>query len=269
MHAVQMCRDDGSGWDIIEVCEPGGQCDQGVCLDPCTVAEQTQRTLGCSFVVTPMDTGDDESIANGLAITLPLNANLAECTVQDEETGEILGDPFLIEPGESVTVPLPAAAPQVGSSKSQKRYRVVSNTPIALEQLMPFPSETVPIHDATPVFPANTPGREFIVTGWPTSRVDDQTHVGWINIVATATEPTTVWVVPRTELAAGPAGSGLVASKPNNKNTASFKDNSLFGLNSLLLFCLFLIFNWLSIRLNFTHTFKLKEVFFLISTIYK
>jgi len=233
MHAVQMCNDDGSGWEIIEVCDPGGQCDHGVCLDPCAVAEQTQRTLGCTFVVTPMDTGHVESIHNGLAITLPLSSNPAECSIQNTESGELVGDTLLIEPGETVTLPLPPAPAQLGSNKSTVRYRLVSTMPVAVQQLVPWPTEESPIHDAAVVFPSSSDGTEFIVSGWPTTRKEDKTYVGWVNVVATAAEPTTVRVVPRTELSAGPAGSGLVASKPNQPFSFTLQPNEVAHLEPI------------------------------------
>jgi len=223
MHAVQRCAADGSAWEIVEICAPGGVCEDGVCVDPCTVAEQTQRTRGCSFRLSPLDRVAETDIETGVAVTVPIDSDTAWIALNDVTTGDAIASDLAVEPGETRVIPLPSHEPLHGSSKGHSSIQLTSSVPVSVQQLLSLPSSATPLTEASLTLPDHGSGQEFVVSSWPTASNPggDGVHVGWVNIVSMHHEDTTISLVPRAPVAPGPAGSGLVAGKPNQRMSFS------------------------------------------------
>ena len=210
MTAVQACT-DGSAWDIVELCEPGGGCAFGACLTACELADLAGRTLACDFVVAAPRGFDAALSVLGatLLIGVPSDSADAVVSVVDLASGEPLAEPISIYQGTSEVVALPATIAPPGPQLGGAGVRVISTAPIALQIVSGSSTVT---HDLATVAPTAAAGTDFIVPGWATQSDGVDTRAGWVTVLAaTPDTTTTVTVTPRAELA---GGGGVIAVKP-------------------------------------------------------
>jgi hypothetical protein len=89
--AVQQCRSDGSGWDVIEQCEKGGTCDNGSCVSACDVDLKAATYTGCEYFAVDLDNiegGQFEPVA--IVVSVPATVENSVVSIRNMATGSLL-----------------------------------------------------------------------------------------------------------------------------------------------------------------------------------
>lgn len=224
---VHECNDDGTVGDLIDECDGANNevCDNGACLDGCTVAEDQPSNIGCEFWAVDMDQvdsfNDPASAPWGVALS---NAGGGEASVTIELNEAAPGEPLALTVVEQVTVPAGTLVARVlptreldcgavpndygapGTCLSSRAYRITSTAPIVVYQFNVF--ENAYSNDASLLLPTNALGKAYRVMGWvaghpvlvPGFNIIDRSAV---TIVGTAPN-TTVTVTPSWRIKGNP-----------------------------------------------------------------
>ena len=194
-----VCRADGSGWDVTEVCEisAGFACLDGMCQNLCEVATRTRSYQGCEFFPVDLDNaslgvGRDAS-GQPYAVVVS-NAGLAPTEVVITQNDAPAGaTPIVTEvdrqtvlPGDLEVFMLPrrevdgrtARGLELGLSEgshtalTSNAYRVVSTLPIVAYQFNPLDNASVFSNDASLLIPTSGVDGHYTVVAWPQTIAD-------------------------------------------------------------------------------------------------
>ncbi len=209
--AVQKCRPDGSGSDVIEECEKGGSCKEGQCLSACAVDIKAQTYRGCEYYAVDLDNtegGEHEPVA--LVVSVPSVLGNADVFITDTTTGNPLSASEL--QALTLTVPsgglgvflLPPDRDVDGSGVSTRSFHVQTSVPATVHQFNPLNGENVYTNDASLLLPTHSAGRRYFVMSWPMRSDASFTLRGYVTIVATEPGQTLVTVTPRSDVIGGP-----------------------------------------------------------------
>jgi hypothetical protein len=189
-----VCRADGSGWDVTEVCDIGAgfACLDGACQNLCEVATRTRTYQGCEFFAVDLDNaslgpGRDAS-AQQYAVVVS-NAGHVATEVVIRQNDAPVGSPIVetevdrqtVLPGDLEVFLLPqrevdgrtahglAAGISEGSHSAltSNAYRVTSTLPIVAYQFNPLDNVSVFSNDASLLIPTSGVDGHYTVVGWP------------------------------------------------------------------------------------------------------
>ena len=183
---VQKCNDMGSGWDIIETCDPiqGTMCDDigGTCEGECAPGNLGLSYIGCDYYPT-VTAGLHETnpwvfdyavvVANTTnqtaAITITRGANIVKQDTVGAGTAKVITLPY-VDP--LIMSPINTAGPTV--MVPDGAYRLRSDHPVTVYQYNPLQYKVGGsfsyINDAGILLPVNTWGMEYRVASrnhWP------------------------------------------------------------------------------------------------------
>jgi hypothetical protein len=192
---VVLCRDDGSGADVIGRCDPeaGLVCGLGgECQDACEIAEATRSYEGCEYWAVDLDNAVVANLGAAAAqqfsvvVTNPLEL---PATVTVEVNDAPLGEPPQIRVvaeahlarieggGDLAILDLPprevdgSSLPQLndgtGTHVSSNAYRIRSTAPIVAYQFNPLSNVGVFSNDASLLLPTTALDGDYMVMGWP------------------------------------------------------------------------------------------------------
>ncbi len=184
--SVEVCADDGSGWEVVAECDldAGESCSEGLCLGACDIAEDQPSNVGCEFWAVDLDQqdgggNDPASEPWGLALS---NVGDGAANVTIHINNAAPGEPQELEVALSVTidagtlrqVTLPTRELDCGTQPndydspgtclSSRAFRVTSSSPIVVTQFNVF--ENSYSNDASLLLPTNALGQTYRVLGW-------------------------------------------------------------------------------------------------------
>ena len=197
---VLYCNEDGSGWGDPEPCGEGSVCRDGACVSGCEDAIKLGSYIGLRVLDArpgqlpdPMTDPMPFEVPHSVVIS---NPGLVEAVIQFESELDI-----------PIDVPNPVVPPQQarafvmprhdidGTEKSFKSIHITSSMPVNAYQFNPLNNESVYSNDGSLLLPANTLGREYIVTSWPSGVPIDMlgapAQSGYFTIVAATMGVTT------------------------------------------------------------------------------
>ncbi len=220
---VEECKEDGSGYQVVESCGAGTTCSNGRCRTACEAVEDQPSNVGCEFWAVDLDQqdgagNDPASEPWGLALS---NVGDGAAEVVIEINNAPPGEPvdistalqITVAPGtlEQVTLPTreldcgikPNDYDSPGTCLSSKAFRVRSTSPIVVTQFNVF--ENSYSNDASLLLPTSTLGKTYRVVGWnaghpidiqiPGLPIDIGVDRSYVTIVGTE-DNTTVTVRP-------------------------------------------------------------------------
>lgn len=220
---VEECKEDGSGYEVVESCADGTQCSNGVCRSPCEAAADSPSNVGCEFWAVDLDQqdgagNDPASEPWGLALS---NVGDGAADVVIEINTAAPGEPPVLATALQTTVPAgslkqvtlptreldcgikPNDYTSPGTCLSSKAFRVRSTSPIVVTQFNVF--ENSYSDDASLLLPTSTLGKTYRVIGWnaghpidiqiPGVPIDIGVDRSYVTIVGTE-DGTTVTVRP-------------------------------------------------------------------------
>ncbi len=234
----ERCRADGSGWDPAPACDAssGETCVGGACVSRCSESATGRSYLGCDYWPTvtansqldphfeyavvlsnPQTYAVHASITGG-ALTAPREVDLAAGAIETVVlpwVTELVGftPSFVGCMGGSDPNCRTALAPAHSTLRRGGAYHVHSTGPIAAYQFNPlnfsreggFYSLT---NDASLLLPQGVLRQRYVVSTWPNWVVRTALRSivvgGFLSIVATTGETTSVTVRPTTSVSAGP-----------------------------------------------------------------
>jgi hypothetical protein len=182
--AVEECKEDGSGYEVVENCGAGTTCSNGRCRTACEAAEDQPSNVGCEFWAVDLDQqdgggNDPASEPWGLALSnvgddpaeVVIEINTADPGAPAEISTALS---ITVQPGtlEQVTLPTreldcgiaPNDYDSPGTCLSSKAFRVRSTSPIVVTQFNVF--ENSYSNDASLLIPTSTLGQTYRVIGW-------------------------------------------------------------------------------------------------------
>jgi len=216
--AVQKCKSDGSGWDVIENCEKGGTCFDGTCISACDVNLKAATYSGCEYFAVDLDNiegGQFEPVA--IVVSVPSSVANADVEIIDNSTGQSLSAVDLnalsmtVASGALAVFQLPTGGDVDGSMVGMKSYKISTTAPATVHQFNPLNGEGVFTNDASLLLPSQVGGTEYYVMSWPMRKDAAETLRGFATVVATEPGKTEVLVTARADVAAGAEGSGVGA----------------------------------------------------------
>ncbi|HIA01995.1 MAG TPA: hypothetical protein EYN66_08805 [Myxococcales bacterium] len=211
---VEECSKFGTGWELVELCEKGGSCSNGVCIDACTVSKGKHSTLSCAFHTTvSVELADNEFAA--IVVAVPSESDSAFVMVRNAATGDPIAPVTKVTPGNPEVLTLPKQTQNTGSSISKSALRITATAPVQIIQLEPYEDETVGAKSGRLLTPDSELGQEYVVLGWPTQFLGVTPRFSALSIVATSPSKTQVQVVPRSDITGGGPGSGVLFAKAN------------------------------------------------------
>lgn len=195
---VQECRQDGSGWDDIEVCDLEGKgeiCADATCRNACDVAKQLRGYVGCEFFAADLDNAALSDMNNASAQQYAIavaNPNRVPVEVwvelNDAEYGAAQRvrevERRRVAPGDLEVFRLPRREVDGSSEKglndgthsalTSNAYRVLSILPITAYQFNPLENVNVFSNDASLLYPISALGSDYTVVGWPQTIGDSE-----------------------------------------------------------------------------------------------
>ena len=224
---VQKCNDMGSGWDIIETCDPvqGTMCDDigGTCEGDCAPGNLGLSYIGCDYYPT-VTAGLHETnpwvfdyavvvanTTNSTAnITITRGANTVTMTTVGAGTAKVVTLPYV---NELILAPINTAGPTV--MVPDGAYRLRSDRPVTVYQYNPLQYKVGNsfsyINDAGILLPVNTWGLEYRVASrnhWPFAGYN---LPGFYAVIARK-DNTKVTLTPSTTGGKVSAGAGVAAN---------------------------------------------------------
>jgi hypothetical protein len=217
MGFVQGCAEDGSGWQILSECAVGGMCQDGVCLDPCIVAETADRSVGCEHIAISPDLRGSAGQIGTAAVHIAVPADALDTLVtltRLSNPDEVLAQ-ITVDAGASEVLPLPAGTMLNGSGLSEDAWRLTADSPITARLVTPWDAENpVPLQDSALLFPVRDHALEFVVPSWPVQTSGVDTRTASLTVIATSPGISHVTVVSRATVATGPPGSPVIEVLP-------------------------------------------------------
>ena len=225
MTAVQTCKDDGTAFEVTELCEPGGMCQGGGCVSACEVAAMAGRTIGCEFLTVGLDAaaGDGTGPGSAVIVSVPADSKDVLVMLQDAGSGEpLLEGPVGVDAGTWKVIPLPTNNQVDGSHIGKNAYRIVSDGPITAQQIAPWSgdpdavlaegAEAPPLAQGSSLLlPVENYGEEHLIPSWPSQSVQGEIRRGYL-VVAAAEDDTEIDVFSRADVAASPPGGGVISA---------------------------------------------------------
>lgn len=215
---LQQCNATGTAWVDAELCPEGGSCWQGECLTPCDVNIKDGSYLGCEYWAADLDNvGDAEDAVVGVVVTVPPNASATNVEITNHATGQVLSAAQLgvpstyVYPGQLQVFQLPVGFDVDGTTLTDRTFRIVTTTPVAVHQFNPLNGEGVHTNDASLLLPSKVTGTEYYVMSWQHRSDNLGVLRGFATIIATQPGETLVFVTPTAAVAAGNGVAKLAA----------------------------------------------------------
>ena len=217
-NAVETCRIDGSGWDVLQMCAVDEVCSGGglasVCRNGCEEAVATRSNLGCEYWAVDLDNEYsnvlgivNDAAGQQFAVALA-NPSSVRVSAQVWQNVAALGETpveerifdGVIEARDVLEVQLPkrevdgsSAAGNndgPGTFVSSRAYHVVTNFPVVAYQFNPI--EQAFSNDASLLIPQTGLDNHYRVIGWPTSNpgsfLGPQLDYAYVTVVGTLAE---------------------------------------------------------------------------------
>ena len=200
--AVEKCKDDGSGYEVTEVCGDGGICNNAKCLTACDVNVKQNTYIGCEYWVVDLDNieaGQFQAIA--AVVSNPSETDPIQVTLTNMAEGtDVPLEDNIVPPKSQRTILVPKGYDLDGTILSPNSFRIRTSGPTTVHQFNPLNADGVFSNDASLLLPANSAGKEFFVLSWPQRQADDKTgnvplH-GFATIIAVEKGETQVTVIP-------------------------------------------------------------------------
>ncbi|HIA03123.1 MAG TPA: hypothetical protein EYN66_14660 [Myxococcales bacterium] len=232
--SVKKCRDDGSGWDVIDECEKGGACNPktATCSTACEIDIKSAIYRGCEYFAVDLDNvegGKDEAL--GLVISVPSTVGDATVTITDSASKAVVAE-FVVAAGTLKVLELPKGMDLDGSIKAMRSFRIQTTTPATVHQFNPLNGDGVFTNDGSLLLPTNVLGTRYFVMSWPHRQDDKETLRGFATVVATEEGTTSVLVIPRADVVGGGPGSGVAAAAANSKTTYLLQMGEVLNLET-------------------------------------
>lgn len=265
---IVRCNPQGTDTDRIASCdaETGDVCNNGDCINACTLASQSRSYEGCEYWAVDLDNAvvADQGAASAqqfsvvLSNASPVNAVVDVeifCTPQDAMNPAIactvdefakVKEGIFVSPGGLAIIDLDpreldgSSAPNLndgpGTFRSMGAYRVSSTAPLIAYQFNPLENVNVFSNDASLLLPTSALDDHYLVLGWPQTlaRTDDPQTNGTIDlrafltIVATV-DNTSVVVRLRTKIA---GGADIPAAKSGDELVLSMRRGEVINLET-------------------------------------
>lgn len=196
----EVCRDDGSGYELAEVCDEaaGEFCSlrAGVCEDLCAAAERDQSYIGCEYWAVATSNAElafEGQDAEGLCLPFSFAVTIANPQgVSAEVVIESADQPdwhVQVAPDDAVTLELPCS-PELKGDPEQEHlsvrapraaHRIRSNVPVTVYQWNPLEFESEDVrgdrifshtNDASLLLPVHSLTGEYVVMSQPTMMIE-------------------------------------------------------------------------------------------------
>jgi hypothetical protein len=171
---VQVCNDDGTGWQDAGICDPllGLECDEnsGTCVGACAQLG-TLSYIGCEYYAVTLQQYDIFVSLNNMNPFAVAISNAAETTTMVTITrGDELVAQTTVDANKVQVMKLPWVDALIlgqGPSKQAKQgaYRIRSTQPVTVYQFSPLNSAES--NDASLLLPVNTWSDAYWVASWP------------------------------------------------------------------------------------------------------
>jgi hypothetical protein len=231
--AIERCRDDGSGFDVVAVCDPsaGTFCRNGVaeCDNPCADAEVELSNVGCDHWPVTLLSSVLYALPDEYPIGIVVVASSPYPTEVAVSRGTVEIARLSLAPGDVEPVVLPdipelvrrGMAPRSALAR-QSAYHLRSTAPVTVYQFNPLErssgAKVASNGDASLLVPASAMGSDYMTLGWPSLRiVPVSPNPAFITVVAVDPGTTELDITPTADVlgsldnAVMPIASGDVA----------------------------------------------------------
>ncbi len=219
--AVEKCKDDGSAYEIDELCGEGHTCKEAKCVTACDADIKENTYIGCEYWAIDLDNIEGGLFQNvAVVVSNPSPTDTATITINNFSTSTDLSLPTQAVPplGQQI-YELPKGYDLNGSVLTNKTFRLKSTKPVIVHQFNPRNAIGVYSNDASLLLPSNTAGKEFLVQSWPQRQADSNTGFiplrGFVAIIAVEKGTTQVTVIPTVNIEAGEGVPPMAAYTPN------------------------------------------------------
>lgn len=223
---LQLCRADGSGYDVSAACLDDQVCVAmgpiGTCRDACAQAAATRSNVGCEYWAVDLDNAQamgglisENAWAEQFAVAIANPSRfpaLVRVFVNDAPLGAAPAERMVFEgtvrPRDVLEIPLPQRevdGPMTGAMSnpdsrgtwlSSNAYRITTNYPVVAYQFNPIVQSFS--NDASLLIPTSGLDNHYRVLGWPTANPIDP--LGQIDGIPDRSYVTIVGVEPATQV---------------------------------------------------------------------
>ena len=220
--AVETCNDQGTGFEVSELCGEGGICVNAKCLTACEVNIKQNTYIGCEYWVADLDNiegGQFQPIA--AVVSNPSAESPVQVTITNmADAVDIAYDNSLVQPNGQETFIIPKGYDLNGTELSSNTFRIRASGPVTVHQFNPLNAAGVFSNDASLLLPANSAGKEFYGISWPQRQADGFTgnvplH-GFLTVIALEKGETVVTVEPTSLIEYSDTLAPLTPFAPNH-----------------------------------------------------
>lgn len=177
------CTAQGQPGAVVQACEAGQECAEGVCTSPCLVAEQTNSYIGCDYWPTPTANSQlDPEFDTNFGVVVH-NANEQAAAVTIERGGSVV-DEQIVQAGELYTFELSyvqdlklAAGSEASTKVAGGAYHLTSTLPVTVYQFNPLDYDKNGVfshtNDASLLLPTHVLSTNYIIMARQTFGVDN------------------------------------------------------------------------------------------------
>jgi len=218
--AVEKCKNDGSGYDVKELCGPGTVCKQAQCLTACDANLKENTYFGCEYWAVDLDSIEGAKFQNvAVVVSNTDSVATASVTITNMADGVDLVLPTsTVPPLSQETFLLPKGYDQEGSMIGKNSFRIKASAPITVHQFNPLNAENVYSNDASLLLPSNVAGKEFLAMSWHQRQASMLTGNiplrGFVTIIAVEKGDTQVTVTAPVDIEPGTNVELLPAQVP-------------------------------------------------------
>jgi hypothetical protein len=228
--SYEICNETGSGYVTGGDCEEGTTCTDGLCLDPCAVADQKHESVGCVYYA--VDTNAMQPGNYAVALSNVNESQSANVVIETKEGGiwtPVSGGTFTVAPLALYSMVLPHRFATGSTIYQGGAYRITSDLPIIAYQFNPLDGSQSYLSDASLLLPRSSLDTFHLVEAWPQGPADDRTPQGYpahIQIIAAANANVTV-----TSSIATLAGSSVPALTPGVPQVFQLQEGDFLQLD--------------------------------------
>jgi hypothetical protein len=172
--AIEQCANDGSGYEVKELCGQGNVCKLAKCLTACKANLKENTYFGCEYWAVDLDSIEGAKFQNVAVVVSNTDTVVtASVTITNMADGVDLELPTsTVPPLSQVTFLLPKGYDLEGSMLNMNSFRIKASAPITVHQFNPLNADNVYSNDASLLLPSNVAGKEFLGMSWHQRQAD-------------------------------------------------------------------------------------------------
>ncbi|MEZ4430683.1 MAG: IgGFc-binding protein, partial [Nannocystaceae bacterium] len=223
--AYKVCNEEGSDYGDVIPCDDGEECQSGICLTLCALAESDPSSVGCVFRGNKMQNFDEEPSSVVIGNVSETHTANVQLYYYEGDAEQAEGGAVQVAPGQSHEFVLtkPGEPGPVSVLRDGGTFKVVSDVPVVAYQHSPIDAEAH--NDSSMLLPDHAQRQDYIVAAYTPSVGGNPAY---FNVIALEDNTVVEWTPPDGTA----AGTGVMAVGPGQTGMATLGDGDMLQVTN-------------------------------------